>query len=245
MQLKLSLAGRALCFVFTLFLVPTPTTAQPRQVEQDVREALREERDLRRLEVSVAGGDVTLTGELQAFWATSETIRRALEVQGVQTISSEIVIPPPESDEALGQEIAKAVQRYAHYTVFNHIGSSVTDGTVRLFGKVTPDRDKAGDLFVRVAKIRGVQDVRNQIETLTPSSGDVRLRNAIARQVFRSTHFQRFASQSNPPFHIIVDRSTVTLVGYVQGEIEYRELERITRHTLGVLGVDNQLQRLR
>jgi hypothetical protein len=31
----------------------------------------------------------------------------------------------------------------------------------------------------------------------------------------------------------------------VQGEIEYRELERITRHTLGVLGVDNQLQRLR
>jgi len=243
---NLSVAGRLSCLFPALFLTPTPVTAQaPSRVEQNVREALRGERDLRGLEISAVGSEVTLTGELETFWAKSEAIRRALEVDGVQTISSEVVIPPPESDEALTEEIAKAVQRYSHYTVFDHIAASVTDGRVSLFGKVTPDRDKAGDLFERVAKIRGVQDVQNQIETLTPSSGDARLRNAIVRQVFRSTHFQRFASRPNPPFRIIVDRSTVSLVGYVQGEIEYRELERIVRHTQGVLSVDNQLQRLR
>jgi osmotically-inducible protein OsmY len=34
----------------------------------------------------------------------------------------------------------------------------------------------------------------------------------------------------------------VTLVGYVQGEIELRAMEQIARQTHGVLRVDNQLK---
>jgi hypothetical protein len=77
---------------------------------------------------------------------------------------------------------------------------------------------------------------------MTPSTGDTNLRRSLSRSIFRSTHFERFQGTRNPPFHIIVERSSVTLVGWVQGEIERREMEQIARMTQGVLRVDNQLQ---
>ena len=46
----------------------------------------------------------------------------------------------------------------------------------------------------------------------------------------------------NPPFHIIVNNSIATLVGYVQGDIERLELQRIVAQTPGVLRVENRLQ---
>ncbi len=211
-------------------------------IERDVREELRGERDLRRLDVTVTGTEVTLTGQLETFWSKSEAIRRTLEVDGVETVISEIEIPPAESDQKLAEEVSKAMQRYAYYTVFDYLDGRINGGVVTLMGKVTPERDKAGELFERVAKIPGVQDVQNQIETLTPSSGDDNLRRVIARAIFRSTHFQRFRSQPNPPFHIVVENSVVTLIGYVQGEIERREMEQIVRHTSGILRVVNLLQ---
>lgn len=222
-----------------------PAAAQTTtRIEREVREELRGERDLRGLDVTVAGSEVTLTGELETFWSKSEAIRRVLEVDGVETVVTEIEIPPAESDQALANAVGKAMQRYPYYTVFDYLDGRINDGVVTLIGKVTPDRDKAGELFERVAKIPGVQDVQNQIETMTPSSGDRNLRRVIARAIFRSSHFQRFSTQANPPFHIIVERSVVTLIGYVQGEIERREMEQIVRHTQGVLRVVNQLQPL-
>jgi osmotically-inducible protein OsmY len=212
------------------------------QIEQEVRDALRGERVLRRLEVTVDGSEVTLTGEVETFWLKSEAIRKALDVDGIETLVSEIEIPPAESDEKLAEEVGKVMQRYPYYTMFDYLDGTINAGAVTLMGKVTPDKDKADDLFERVAKIPGVQDVENQIETLTPSSGDENLRLTIARSVFRSSHFQRFSSQANPPFHIIVENSVITLTGYVQGDIELHEMERIVRTTQGVLRVDNQLQ---
>ena len=211
-------------------------------IEREVREELRGDRDLRRLDVAVTGGEVTLRGELKTFWAKSEAIRRALTVDGVEIVVSELEIPPAESDQKLADEVGKAVQRYPYYTVFDYLDGTINDGVVTLIGKVTPERDKAGELFERVAKIAGVQDVQNQIETITPSSTDDNLRRVIARVIFRSSHFQRFSSQPSPPFHIIVENSVVTLVGYVQSEIERREMEQMARHTNGILRVVNLLQ---
>ena len=87
-----------------------------------------------------------------------------------------------------------------------------------------------------------MQDVQNQIETMTPSSGDDNLRRTIARRIFSNAHFQRFSTQSNPPFHIIVENSVVTLLGYVQSDIERLEMEGIVRRTSGILRVINLLQ---
>ena len=236
-------AAHALLVVSTFGASVIPGAAQPTtRLEREVREELRGERDLRRLDVTVAGSEVTLTGELETFWSKSEAIRRTLEVDGVETVVSEIELPPAESDQKLVEEVVKAMQRYAYYTVFDYLDGRINAGVVTLMGKVTPERDKAGELFERVAKIRGVQDVQNQIETMTPSSGDNNLRRTVARRIFSNAHFQRFSTQSNPPFHIIVENSVVTLLGYVQSDIERLEMEGIVRQTSGILRVINLLQ---
>ena len=49
----------------------------------------------------------------------------------------------------------------------------------------------------------------------------------------------------NPPFHIVVHNGIITLVGYVQTQIELIEMQRIVAQTNGVLRVENQLQKLR
>ena len=233
----------ALLTVPLLCLQAVSAAAQPAPgLEREVREKLRGERALRRLAVAVDGAEVTLTGALDTYWDKYEALRRTLEVDGVETVVSEIELPPPESDENLAEEVSRVMQRYPHYTVFDYLDGSINSGIVTLMGRVTPDRDKSGELFERVAKIRGIQEVQNEIRTMNPSSTDRRLRNVLANQIFRSTHFERFGVSSNPPFHIIVERSIVTLVGWVQGEIERREMEQIVRMTQGVLRVDNQLQ---
>ena len=237
----------AVCVLLALGVLQTgvaPAAAQPSERLERVRDELRRERGLRRLEVAVDGSEVTLTGGLDTFWLKSEAIRRALEVDGVETVVSEITLPEG-SDESIIGGVSRAVLNYPYYTVFDYLDGRVENGVVTLIGRVTSERDKRDEVFERVAKVRGVQDVQNEIIQMSPSTADNRLRNALAQQIFNNIHFQRFASYKNPPFRILVDRSVVILVGYVQGEIERREMENIARQTFGVLRVHNQLQTMR
>lgn len=217
-------------------------TAQ--QLEREIKDSLGG-RDLRRIEISVLGNEATLSGQVPHFWAKDQAIKRALDVDGIETVVSELELPEGESDNDIAEDIAKTIQRYAHYTMWDHIIGRVNGGNVSLGGRVTPDRTKADDLFERVAKIKGVQDVQNDILTLPPSQSDRNLRRLIARQLFSNTHFERFATMVNPPFHIVVHNGIITLVGYVQTQIELIEMQRIVAQTNGVLRVENQLQKLR
>ena len=215
------------------------------QVERDVRSSLRDEGDLRGIEVTVEGNEVTLAGRVPTFWAKDQAIKRTLDMEGVEAVVSELEIPVVEEDADIAEDVGKAVTGYAHYTMWDHLTGRVDKGVVWLSGQVTPDRDKAGEIFERVAKIRGVQDVQNDIETLPFSQLDIDLRQALRNRVFASQHFERFASMINPPFHIIVKNSIVTLVGYVQTQIDMIEIQRIVAQTQGVIRVDNQLEVLR
>ncbi len=236
----------AACVLSGLSAAPLAVAGQTaQQLENEVREALRGERDLRRIEVTVEGGEATLTGLVESFWVKHQAIERALDVDGIETVASELELPEPEDDNDLAQEVARVVQRYPHYTIWDFINGRVQDGNVQLAGWVTPDRDKSGDLFERVAKIEGVQDVRSTIETLSTSQGDRRLRRSILRQLARNTHFERLARMPNPPFHIVINNGIVLLIGYVQGQIELIEMQRIVGQTQGVLRVENRLQTLR
>ena len=215
------------------------------QLEQAVERELDRDRALRRLDVSVVGDEVTLTGRVRHFWDKNEALRRTFDVDGVGTVVSEIEVPVQEDQEALIEEVSRAIQRYPHYRIWDYIDGRIDAGVVRLTGRVTPERDKAGELFERIAKVRGVQDVQMNVTPLSPAQGDDRIRATIARQLGASDHFQRFVSMPNPPFHIIVNNSVVTLVGYVQSRIELLEMQRIVAQTQGVLRVDNQLQTVR
>lgn len=221
--------------------------AQSGTVQRDaVARALDGERDLRNIEVSLDGdGRVILTGDLPVLWVKLRAIKRALEAAGGLEIVSELTVPEAESDEVLAEAVAEVIQRYAHYTVFDYISGSINDGVVMLSGKVTGVPDKAADLTERVARVRGVRDIQNRIETLPSSRSDDGLRARLAQSIFRHPSFEGFRNSPNPPFHVVVNHGVVTLIGYVRSDLELREIQQIVAFTPGVLRIDNQLETLR
>ena len=214
-------------------------TAQ--QLERDVKKALRGS-DFRWVEISIEGSKATLVGQVPDFLAKDQAVRQALDVDGIETVVSELKLPERESDNEIAQDIDKAIQRYAYHTIWDHITGRVNDGKVSLEGRVTPDRNKVDELFERVAKVKGVQDMQNNILTLPQSHSDEKFRRSIARRFSSNIHFERFASMVNPPFHIVVQNGVITLVGYVQTQFELIEMRRIVGLTPGVLRVENRLK---
>ena len=223
--------------------VAGPGHQSSEHLKQAVEGRLREDRALRGLAVSVARNDATLTGSVPSLWEKNEGQRRALDIPGVGNVVSEIDVPAGE-DQGIADDVGKAIGRYPFYTIWDEIGGRVDNGIVTLSGRVTPGRDKARELFERVAKVPGVQAVEVDIRMLSPSSGDARIRSIIARRLVTNNHFERFRTMRTPPFHIIVNNSIVTFIGYVQSGIERIELQRVVAQTPGVLRVENQLQAL-
>ena len=195
--------------------------------------------------MSVAGDEVTLSGRVRHFWDKNEALRRTFDVRGVGTVVSEIEVPVQEDQEELVEDVSRAIQRYPHYRVWDYLDGRIDNGVVTHL-RAGDARARQGGRAVRAHRQGARRPGRPvNVTPLSPSSSDERLRYAIGRQLARSEHFQRFVSMTNPPFHIIVNNSVVTLVGYVQSRIEYIEMQRIVAQTQGVLRVDNQLQTIR
>jgi hyperosmotically inducible periplasmic protein len=206
-----------------------------------VKKALSNQSDLRRLTVTAAGQDVTLAGRLPSLWHKQEAVKRALKVPGVKNVVSEIQLPKPESDLDLAYRIGPTLDRYPYYTMFDYVDAVIKGGVVTLTGSVTPDMNKAEDIAEEISRVRGIVEIRNQIETLPPSQGDNDIRSSLYSRIFDNEHFIGLESQKVPPFHIVVKNGNITLYGRVQGEIEYRELEQIAKFTPGVQRVTNNL----
>ena len=207
-----------------------------------VKRALSGQSDLRRLAVSADGSEVTLTGRVPTLWLKMDAVKRTLKVDGVKSIRSNIEVSKGESDTNLAVALGRAIDGYTYYTVFDYLDAVIRNGVVTLTGFVTPDRNKSEEIADEVAKVRGVQEIRNQIVTLPTSKGDDDIRASLYSRITSSEHFENVPIDRRPPFHIVVDHGVVTLYGWVQGEIEYRELESIARFTTGILRVNNNLK---
>jgi osmotically-inducible protein OsmY len=242
----------AIVVAVTLGLTQTSVAAPQTSVNQTpdsaivaaVKRALSGQSDLRKLAVSVDGSQVKLTGRVPTLWLKMDAVKRTLKVDGVKTILSEIELPKGESDANLAAALGRAIDGYPYYTVFDYIDATIRQGVVTLIGSVTPDMNKSDDIAEAVAKVRGVQEIRNQIVTLPTQQGDDDIRSTLYSRITGDTNFEGVPIDRRPPFHIIVDHGVVTLYGWVQGEIEYRKLESIARSTSGVLRVNNNLKTL-
>jgi hyperosmotically inducible periplasmic protein len=98
------------------------------------------------------------------------------------------------------------------------------------------------DIAELVARVPGVREVDNRITTFPVSTSDDRLRVAIASQIYQDSLFRNYATQVNPPIHVVVENGYVTLAGVVNSEVERRKAETVARTTFGVLGVNNSLR---
>ena len=194
----------------------------------------------RRPVVSVTDSVVTISGTVASLWLKEETINRALKVQGIASLVSELTIAKAESDEKLAAEVSDKVQHYDLITLYDDITGSVKNGIVHLGGAVTEEK-KQTDLIERVAKIRGVQAIDNRIAVLPANQSDDQIRVAIATAIYRDEAFRNY-SMANPPVHVIVNNGHVTLTGIVRGEIEKRKAVEAARFVTGVLAVDDRVR---
>src|SRR5579859_1545806 len=142
---------------------------------------------------------------------------------------------PQRKDLQIAKDVATAVNRYTQFTIFDDVNANVKNGVVTLTGKVTMPY-KRDDLGERVAKVNGVTSVDNELGVFPVSTFDDQLRYRIARAIYGNSMFWSYASMVNPPIHIIVEHSRVTLTGVVQSNVE-RMLARSLATQFGVLSV--------
>jgi hyperosmotically inducible protein len=114
-------------------------------------------------------------------------------------------------------DVSKQVNRYSYFTIFDSVHASIDNGVVKLTGKVTMPY-KASDIEKRVAKVDGVKQVVNKIETLPVSQFDNDLRLRIARALYSNPALHMYGQGPNPSIHVIVERGHVTLDGVVNND---------------------------
>ena len=240
--------GLAVAGLFTLGSLEVHAAtgaAQSRPTVADaVAEMLRDGLDLEDVTVTVDGTEATLAGSVPTLWDKTEAIERTLAFPQVETVASELVVPEVEDDNEIAREVGRAIRNYRYITIWDYVGGGVEDGIVTLSGAVTPDRDKPAELFERVARIPGVQEIRMGIAQQSASARDDRLRLEIAARALRHPTLSHYTLTGDiiPPFRIIVDQAVVMLVGSVRSGAESRVLETIARQAFESEEVRNLLQ---
>jgi osmotically-inducible protein OsmY len=127
--------------------------------------------------------------------------------------------PALTGDDAITQKVLHEIRSYPYYTIFDDVNFRVDNGTVHLLGEVTQPWKKSA-LAKSITGIPGVLTLDNELKVLPLSNFDDRLRNQIARAIYRDPVLSRYGVQVVPPIHIIVDNGHVTLTGVVNTDLE-------------------------
>jgi hyperosmotically inducible periplasmic protein len=144
------------------------------------------------------------------------------------------------NDARILDDVTATVNGCPHFTIFDDVSVSVENGIVTLVGRMTMGY-KRDELQKRVTAIAGVKQVVNQLEVLPASTFDDTLRQQIARAIYGNANFWTYAAMRNPPIHIIVAGSRVTLTGLVRTETD-RRLAQALATQFNALSVSNELK---
>jgi hyperosmotically inducible protein len=172
---------------------------------------------------------------------------KVLAVAAALLLSASAAVASPASEQASGDvQLAKKVRKelvtLPWYGVFDNLAYEIDGSTVTLYGQVVQPSTRK-DAERRVAKLRGVERVVNNIEVL-PLSGfddDIRARTYRALFGFNSPLF-RYGRGVNPSIHIIVNNGRVTLEGVVANEGDRRFAYALANGVSGVFAVTNNLR---
>ena len=144
-------------------------------------------------------------------------IAASLFLSGAIQLSAESV--QGRSDTQIAEDVARSVNTYTRFTVFDDVQVQVVNGVVTLTGRVTMPFKK-DEIGKRVVALDAVKEVRNEVGVLPPSQFDDELRHRIARAIYGNAAFWQYAAMPNPPIHIVVEGGRVTLTGVVHSEVD-------------------------
>src|SRR6266850_7249625 len=145
-------------------------------------------------------------------------------------------------DARIVKEVRHELATLPYYGVFDWLEFVVQpDNTVVLRGQVVRPSTKS-DAEARVKDIDGVKQVINQIQVLPVSPQDDRLRIALYRTLYNwDSPLFRYATQSIPPIHIIVDHGRATLKGIVDSKADAQLAYMRARGVPGLFDVKSEL----
>ena|SRR5262245_33200709 len=164
------------------------------------------------------------------------TLGILVEVQGAHEAQAQQTHPQ------IVKEVRHELVTLPYYGVFDWLQYEVqNDATVVLRGQVVRPTTKS-DAEGRVKDIDGVRRVVNQIEVLPLSPNDDRLRRSLYRAIYNfNSPLFRYATQSVPPIHLIVDRGHATLKGVVANRSDAQLAYVRARGVPGLFSVKNEL----
>ena len=140
------------------------------------------------------------------------------------------------------KQVRNELATLPYYGVFDWLEFEVRpDNTVVLRGEVIRPTTRS-DAENRVKDIDGVKQVINEIEVLPVSPDDDRLRLALYRSLYNwDSPLFRYATQSDPPIHIIVKNGRAVLRGIVATKADSDLAYMRARSVPGLFDVKNEL----
>jgi hyperosmotically inducible protein len=141
------------------------------------------------------------------------------------------------------KEVRHELAMLPYYGVFDWLEFEVRpDNSVVLRGQVVRPATKS-EAESSVRNIDGVSKVINEIEVLPLSPEDDRLRVALYRTLYDwDSPLFRYATQSVPPIHIIVNHGRAVLKGVVATKADANLAYARARGVQGLFDVKNELQ---
>jgi hyperosmotically inducible periplasmic protein len=153
--------------------------------------------------------------------------------------------PPPDGgqkyEQWLTREVGHELIQVPWLSVFDNLQYSVKGSEVTLTGQVWQPVTKL-DAETAVKGIEGVTKVNNNIEVLPNSPMDDQTRRAEYRAIYGAPELQRYAMGILPSIHIIVKNGHVTLVGYVDNQMDKNVAEIRAKSVPNVFSVTDDLQ---
>jgi hyperosmotically inducible protein len=143
----------------------------------------------------------------------------------------------------ISDEVRHQLLLLSNYGIFDWIECEINpDRSATLRGQVTRPTLKT-DAENALRKIEGIPSIDNQIEVLPISPSDDQIRIAVYRSIFRyESPLFRYATQSIPPIHIIVNNGRVTLKGVVASDSDSQQARMAANGVSGVFEVKNELR---
>ncbi|HKV78757.1 MAG TPA: BON domain-containing protein [Candidatus Sulfotelmatobacter sp.] len=147
----------------------------------------------------------------------------------------------PKAAKSLEQRLHSELLKLPYYGVFDHLAFQVEGDQVQLSGAVSWPALK-GDAENAVRRVEGVGGVSSDIQVLSLSPHDNRIRRATYWAVYGHSALARYRLNPNPPIRIIVANGNVTLKGVVASEMDKTIAYLRASGVPGVFSVTNDLR---
>jgi hyperosmotically inducible protein len=192
------------------------------------------------IDVAVDDHIVTLSGTVSSLAEKEKIAEAAMKGHTVSRVQNNLIVRYV-NDIDIAKSVRKSILTNPNYDAFDWVEAQVQDGVVTLSGWVREPWRKS-DFEKQLMNLAGVSRIYNQIEELPLSTYDDEIRIRVARTLYGSSMFNRYALQANPPIHIIVDHGRVVLKGVVANTMDRQVAEAIARNNSLAFDVKNELQ---